>query len=88
MFALHLAGLSSLVGSINFVCTVYYSSVSKDYGRFHILVWSYVFTSILLIISLPVLAAGITMLLFDRKFGSSFFDPAGGGDPILFQHLF
>lgn len=39
-------------------------------------------------LSLPVLAAGITMLLFDRNFGSAFFDPLGGGDPVLFQHLF
>jgi len=41
-----------------------------------------------LLLSLPVLAGGITMLLTDRNFNTSFFDPAGGGDPILYQHLF
>jgi cytochrome c oxidase subunit 1 len=41
-----------------------------------------------LLLSLPVLASGITQLLCDRNFNTSFFDPAGGGDPVLFQHLF
>lgn len=88
MFALHLAGLSSIFGSLNFICTIM-RAMSDDMGeRYSIIVWAYLFTSILLLVSLPVLAAGITMLLFDRKFGSAFFDPLGGGDPVLFQHMF
>jgi cytochrome c oxidase subunit 1 len=47
-----------------------------------------VVTAYLLILSLPVFAGGLTMLLTDRKFNTSFFDPAGGGDPVLFQHIF
>jgi len=40
------------------------------------------------LLSLPVLAGGITMLLTDRNLNTAFFDHAGGGDCILFQHIF
>lgn len=89
MFSLHLAGVSSILSSINFICTIQSAIFySVNHERISVVIWSYLFTSILLLLSLPVLAAAITMLLFDRNFGSAFFDPMGGGDPVLFQHMF
>ena len=88
MFSLHLAGVSRIFRSIKFICTLYSIFNSSIFSRSSIVLWAYLFTSILLLTTLPVLAAAITMLLFDRKFSSAFFDPLGGGDPVLFQHMF
>jgi len=40
------------------------------------------------LLSLPILAGAVTILLTDRNINTSSFDPGGGGDPVLFQHLF
>lgn len=89
IFSLHLAGVSSIARSINFISTCFFNrSVVFSLDRISIFVWRVVITSFILIISLPVLAGGITILLTDRNFGTTFFEVSGGGDPILFQHIF
>ncbi|MCK5444638.1 MAG: cbb3-type cytochrome c oxidase subunit I, partial [Rhodospirillaceae bacterium] len=40
------------------------------------------------LIFIPVLAAAVTLLLFDKYLGTHFYDPAAGGDVLLYQNLF
>lgn len=88
IFSLHVAGIRSLVGSFNFITTCLIIKDPISLEGLTLYIWTIVVTTFLLILRLPVLASGITILLADRKINTSFFDVRGGGNALLYQHLF
>ncbi|WP_372790795.1 cytochrome c oxidase subunit I [Paraconexibacter sp.] len=89
IFLIHLTGISSLVGSINFYVTIAnMRAPGMGWGRMPLFVWAILVYAVLLILALPVIAGAVTLLLTDRHFGTHFYDAAQGGAPLLWQHLF
>jgi cytochrome c oxidase subunit 1 len=89
IFAVHIMGASSIMGSINIIATIFnMRAPGMSYMKMPLFVWTWLITAYLLIAVMPVLAGVVTMMLMDIHFGTSFFDAAGGGDPVLFQHVF
>ena len=89
IFALHILGASSIMGSINIIVTVLnMRAPGMTLMKMPLFAWTWLITAFLLIAVMPVLAGAITMTLTDRHFGTSFFNPAGGGDPVMYQHIF
>mgnify|MGYP003336418180 CR=1 FL=1 len=84
-----LLGTSSILGSVNFLVTIWKMRVpSLGWGQLPLFCWAMVATAALALFSTPVLAAGMILLLFDINFGTSFYKPEGGGDVVVYQHLF
>ena len=89
IFAVHFLGISSIMGAINIIATVFnMRAPGMTFMKLPLFVWTWIITAFLLIAAMPVLAGAVTMLLTDKFFGTSFFGAAGGGDPVLFQHVF
>ena len=89
IFAIHMMGMSSIMGAINVVVTILnMRAPGMTFMKMPLFVWTWLITAYLLIAVMPVLAGAVTMLLTDKFFHTSFFSAAGGGDPVMFQHIF
>ncbi|KZE33290.1 cytochrome c oxidase subunit 1 [Crenobacter luteus] len=89
IFAIHIMGISSIMGSINIIVTILnLRAPGMTLMKMPMFAWASLITAYLIIAVMPVLAGVVTMVLTDRHFGTHFFNAAGGGDPVLYQHVF
>lgn len=101
LISLILVGSSSLMGSINYLTTILnLRAPGMSLFRMPLTVWSLFVTSVLILMSTPVLTAALLMLIFDRHVGTTFFTISSAvrsgaeastldsGQPLMWQHLF
>jgi cytochrome c oxidase subunit 1 len=89
IMSLLVLGTSSILGAINFLVTILKMRVpSMGIYQMPLFCWAMMATSLLALLSTPVLAAGLILLSFDLVAGTAFFNPTGGGDPVVYQHMF
>ncbi|MEY9967798.1 cytochrome c oxidase subunit 1 [Streptacidiphilus sp. MAP12-16] len=88
IMGLVVAGVGTILGAVNFITTITcLRAPGMTMFRMPIFTWNVLFTSILVLMAFPVLAAALLALEADRKFGAHVFDAANGG-ALLWQHLF
>jgi cytochrome c oxidase subunit I len=89
ILGLHVLTLSSLAGAINFIVTILnLRTQGMSWTRMPLFIWALGTYAVLLVLVLPTLSAGLTLLLLDRQAGTNFFNPGEGGNAVLYQHAF
>ncbi|MCM0083129.1 cytochrome c oxidase subunit I [Geomonas sp. Red32] len=88
-FGLFLVGMSSILTGLNFIVTIHtLRAPGMTWYRLPLFIWGMYGTSVIQVLSTPVIGITFLLLVAERLFGVGFFDPAKGGDPLLFQHFF
>jgi cytochrome c oxidase subunit I+III len=83
-----LLGISTTLGSINFVVTILHMRApGMSINRMPILSWGTLTISAGNLLAMPSVTLAFFLLWMDRQFGTHFFQPPAG-QPLLWQHLF
>jgi cytochrome c oxidase subunit 1 len=89
ILGLHILTVSSFATAVNFIVTIHnMRTAGMTWTRMPLFVWTIEVYSWLLVLVLPTLSAGLTLLLLDRQTDTHFFKPAEGGSAVLYQHAF
>ena len=87
--ALFVLGLGTISFAINTIATVISCrGPGMTMRRLPLFTWMNFVNSFLILIALPVLNAGLAMILIDRQLEGHFFLPFRGGSAVLWQHIF
>jgi cytochrome c oxidase subunit 1 len=82
-------GFANILTAINIIASVHKMRCpGMTWSRLPLFIWAMYATSLIQLLSTPVLAVTVALLAVERLTGIGIFDPNLEGDPILFQHLF
>ena len=89
ILSLHLLTIASFAGAVNFIATIVnMRAPGMSWMRMPLFVWAILTYAVMLVLVLPALSVGLTLLLLDRQVGTHFFIPDQGGSALLWQHVF
>jgi cytochrome c oxidase subunit I len=87
--AIFVLGLGTISFAVNTIATVISCRApGMTMRRLPLFTWMNFVNSFLILIALPVLNAGLAMILIDRRLDGHFFLPFRGGSAVLWQHIF
>ncbi|HTQ24490.1 MAG TPA: cytochrome c oxidase subunit I [Candidatus Binataceae bacterium] len=82
-------GVGTLTAGINLMATIIcLRAPGMSIRRLPLFVWMTLITGFLIVVVMPILNAGLVMLLADRLLNAHFFRADTGGSAVLWQHVF
>jgi cytochrome c oxidase subunit I len=82
-------GVGTLTAGINLMATIIsMRAPGMSIRRLPLFVWMTLITGFLIVVVMPILNAGLVMLLADRLLSAHFFRTDTGGSAVLWQHVF
>ncbi|HKB52908.1 MAG TPA: cytochrome o ubiquinol oxidase subunit I [Ramlibacter sp.] len=88
LWALQVAGVGTTLSGVNLIATIVkMRAPGMTLMKMPVFTWTALCTNILIVVTFPVLAATLALLLADRYLGMNFFTNDLGGNPMLYVNL-